>query len=67
MANGVHHETATIYAFPAKRFAATERRPAVDLERHITPSVYESCWYHDEAIKEAAEPAQPKFTPRIVD
>ncbi|MDP9810796.1 hypothetical protein J2W42_003659 [Rhizobium tibeticum] len=66
MAIDVHHETAKIYAFP-KRFAATERRPAVDIERDITPSVYESCWYHDEAIKEAAEPAQPKFTPRIVD
>ena len=67
MAIGVHHETATIYAFPAKRFAAAERRPAVDIERDMIPSVYESCWYHDKAIKETAEPAQPKFTPRIVD
>jgi hypothetical protein len=66
MAIGVHHETAKIYPFP-KRFAAPERRPAVDIERDITQSVYESCWYHDEAIKEAAEPAQPKFSPRIVD
>ncbi|OWW00305.1 DUF2735 domain-containing protein [Rhizobium sp. R693] len=67
MAIGVHHETATIYAFPAKRFAAAERRPAVDIEPDMMSSVYESCWYHDEAIKKAAEPAQPKFTPRIVD
>ncbi len=67
MAIGVHHETAKIYPFPEALHAAAERRPAVDIERDITQSVYESCWYHDEAIKEAAEPAQPKFSPRIVD
>ncbi|OWW04766.1 glutamine synthetase [Rhizobium sp. R72] len=67
MAIGVNHETATVYAFPAKRFSTTERRPAVDIERDLIPSVYESCWYHDEAINETAEPTLPKFTPRVVD
>ncbi|MDQ0559756.1 hypothetical protein QO004_001538 [Rhizobium mesoamericanum] len=67
MAIGVHHETAKIYTFPIKSFAGAERRQTVDIEKDVIPSVYESCWYHDEAIKETAEPAQPKFTPRVVD
>ncbi|MBW9114093.1 DUF2735 domain-containing protein [Rhizobium cauense] len=67
MAIGVHHGTATIYTFPKKRFAAVERSPKVDLERDMIPSVYESCWYHEEAMKEAETPATPKFKPRVVD
>ncbi|WP_018858120.1 DUF2735 domain-containing protein [Rhizobium sp. 42MFCr.1] len=67
MAVGVHHETATIHAFPQKRFAAGETRQTVDIEEGMAPSVYESCWYHEEAMKKAETPAKPKFTPRIVD
>ncbi len=67
MAIGVHHETATIYTFPGKRFTAADRHQTVDLEKDIEPSVYESCWYHNEAIKEAETPSPPRFKPRIVD
>ena len=66
MAIGVHHETATIYAFPGKRFTA-EPRKSIDLESQLEPSVYDSCWYHDEAMKEAEKPSPPQFKPRIVD
>ncbi|EPE94911.1 DUF2735 domain-containing protein [Rhizobium grahamii] len=67
MTIGVHHETATIYSFPAKRFVAAEPRMSVDLESQMEASVYDSCWYHDEAMKESEKASQPKFTPRIVD
>jgi hypothetical protein len=67
MVTGVHHESATIYAFPAKRFASTGPRHNIDMEAAMAPCVYDSCWYHDDAMKQEEAPAKPRFTPRIVD
>jgi hypothetical protein len=67
MVIGVHHESATIYAFPAKRFSSAGLRQKADIAEDIGPCVYDSCWYHEDAMKEEATPASPKFTPRLVD
>ncbi len=67
MITGVHHESATIYAFPGKRFAAASTRQKTDIAEDIGPCVYDSCWYHEDAMKEAETPAKPKFVPRVVD
>jgi hypothetical protein len=67
MITGVHHESATIYAFPAKRFALPAIRQMTDLEAAMMPCVYDSCWYHDDAMKQEEASAKPRFIPRIVD
>jgi hypothetical protein len=67
MVTGVHHESATVHAFPAKRFAPTTLRQKTDLEAAMVPCVYDSCWYHDDAMKQEEVQAKPRFTPRIVD
>ncbi len=66
MAIGVHHESAVIYAFPAKRFSKSAR-PAIEIEAELEPCVYDSCWYHEDAMKEEAAPTKPSFKPRLVD
>jgi hypothetical protein len=35
MVTGVHHESATNYAFPTKRFASSALRQKVDLEKDL--------------------------------
>ena len=67
MATGTHHGSATIYTFPGGRFTSARLRQKAELEKDIVHSVYDSCWYHEEAMKEADAPAKPKFAPRIVD
>jgi hypothetical protein len=67
MATGVHHESAKIYAFPTKRFQPAGFRQKADIAEDIVPTVYDSCWYHEEAMKDAETPAKPKFTPRVID
>ncbi len=67
MVTGVHHESATIYAFPTKRFASSPLHQKVDLEKDLEPCVYDSCWYHEDAMKEEEASAKPRFTPRFVD
>lgn len=67
MATGIHHESAKIFAFPAKRFQSSTTRQALDMEADLVPSVYDSCWYHDDAMKDDKAPAKPAFTLRVVD
>jgi len=38
-----------------------------DIAEDIGPCVYDSCWYHEDAMKEEAAPPAPKFSPRLVD
>lgn len=67
MATVIHQESAKIFAFPAKRFKPAGARSKVDLTADLVPSVYESCWYHDDAMKEEQAPAKPAVSLRIVD
>jgi hypothetical protein len=66
MVIGVHHESAKIYAFPSKRFSSAATRQKADIAEDMDPCVYDSCWYHDDAMKEEAA-TSPKSSPRLVD
>jgi hypothetical protein len=72
MTVGIDQESARIYAFPSKRFKPAGSRQQADSSsgmntEDVMPSVYESCWYHEEAVREPEQPAKPKFKPRLID
>jgi len=57
MPTNAPRETATIYQFPKGGRASLAPRRSPEAARFADlPSIsYGSCWYHDEAIREAAE------------
>ncbi|MBL0370966.1 DUF2735 domain-containing protein [Rhizobium sp. KVB221] len=61
MTTGVNRPSATIYQFPVGGRAtlalgkAAEKGPTAPIE----PVIYESAWYHEEAIKES-DPKRPQ-------
>lgn len=67
MATVIHQESATIFAFPGKRFKSGGGRQNLDIEADLMPSVYDSCWYHGDAVKDEKASAKPAFALRIVD
>ena len=58
MATNVPRETATIYQFPVGGRAGLTRRVAYEKPDALPTISYGGSWYHDEAIREAAEQAR---------
>ena len=59
MNTNLPRESATIYQFPAGGRAGLTRRAAFDRAPETLPTIsYGGSWYHDEAIREAAEKAR---------
>jgi len=55
MTTNVPRETATIYQFPVGGRAGLAKRPAFAAPEALPTISYGGSWYHDEAIREAAE------------
>ena len=56
MAIGFHRESATIYQFPVKAVQAQnrfERLRMMEREAAGVCDALDSCWYHDEAVRES--------------
>ncbi|MCW5689364.1 MAG: DUF2735 domain-containing protein [Pseudolabrys sp.] len=58
MTTNVPRETATIYQFPVGGRAGLAQRAAFDKPDMLPTIAYGGSWYHDEAIREAAEQAR---------
>lgn len=59
MTIGFHRESAKIYQFPVKAAAANrfERTRRLELEaQRVCDAALDSCWYHDEAVRDAERP-----------
>ncbi|MGZ2455271.1 glutamine synthetase translation inhibitor GstI [Rhizobium sp. IY2] len=59
MPTGFHRESATIYQFPVKSMRATnrfERARLMEREAADVCDALDSCWYHDEAVRESDRP-----------
>ncbi|MFN7024930.1 MAG: DUF2735 domain-containing protein [Pseudorhizobium sp.] len=54
MTPDVERVSATIYQFPLKRINSRERR-TTDPKDYCTAAL-ESCWYHDEAVRQEQKP-----------
>ncbi|MEI1246709.1 glutamine synthetase translation inhibitor GstI [Rhizobium aouanii] len=62
MPTGFHRESATIYQFPVKAIRNANRFERARLmEREaadVCDAALDSCWYHDEAVRDADRPAK---------
>ena len=62
MPTGFHRESATIYQFPVKPPRAAslfERAKLMEREAaDICDAALDSCWYHDEAVRETDRPTK---------
>ncbi|MCJ9695613.1 DUF2735 domain-containing protein [Rhizobium sp. PRIMUS64] len=62
MPTGFHRESATIYQFPVKAIRNANRFERARLmEREaadVCDSALDSCWYHDEAVRESDRPTK---------
>jgi len=62
MPTGFHRESATIYQFPVKAIRNANRFERARLmEREaaeVCDAVLDSCWYHDEAVRESDQPTK---------
>ena len=59
MAIGFHRESATIYQFPIKAVQAQnrfERFRTMEREAADVCDALDSCWYHDEAVRDDKKP-----------
>lgn len=59
MAIGFHRESATIYQFPVKAVQAQnrfERLRVMEREAAGVCDALDSCWYHDEAVRDDKKP-----------
>jgi hypothetical protein len=60
MPTGFHRESATIYQFPVKAIRNANRFERARLmEREaaaVCDAALDSCWYHDEAVRESDPP-----------
>ncbi len=54
MTTNIHRETAKIYQFPIRPRRRLENGATVPQDLEIVVSVVDTCWYHDEAVKDAA-------------
>ncbi len=63
MATSIHRETAQIIPFPARSPRRLDIGRGIPVGRDAAVSVVDSCWYHEEALKESSagssEPAKP--------
>ena len=61
---GIHRETAKIYQFPLMpKRRADSGPPGPAAPPTSALKIVDTCWYHDEAIKdEAAKPDSPKHS-----
>jgi hypothetical protein len=59
---GIHRDTATIYQFPIRPRRRLDNGLTTPLaSTEVTLSVVDTCWYHDEAIRdEERVPERPK-------
>ncbi|MGO4117982.1 glutamine synthetase translation inhibitor GstI [Rhizobium ruizarguesonis] len=59
---GFHRESATIYQFPVKAIRNANRFERARLmEREaaeVCDAALDSCWYHDEAVRESDRPTK---------
>ncbi|MBY5364864.1 glutamine synthetase translation inhibitor GstI [Rhizobium brockwellii] len=62
MPTGFHRESATIYQFPVKAIRNANRFERARLmEREaaeVCDAALDSCWYHDEAVRESDRPTK---------
>ncbi|MBY5337353.1 DUF2735 domain-containing protein [Rhizobium leguminosarum] len=62
MPTGFHRESATIYQFPVKAIRNPNRFERARLmEREaaeVCDAALDSCWYHDEAVRESDRPTK---------
>ncbi|QIO50696.1 DUF2735 domain-containing protein [Rhizobium leguminosarum bv. trifolii] len=62
MPTGFHRESATIYQFPVKAIRNANRfERARMMEREaaeVCDAALDSCWYHDEAVRESDRPTK---------
>ncbi|MGR9077654.1 glutamine synthetase translation inhibitor GstI [Rhizobium leguminosarum] len=62
MPTGFHRESATIYQFPVKAIRNVNRFERARLmEREaadVCDAALDSCWYHDEAVRESDRPTK---------
>ncbi|QND42781.1 DUF2735 domain-containing protein [Rhizobium leguminosarum bv. viciae] len=62
MPTGFHRESATIYQFPVKAIRNANRFERARLMERETADVcdaaLDSCWYHDEAVRESDRPTK---------
>ncbi|MBW8786889.1 MULTISPECIES: glutamine synthetase translation inhibitor GstI [Rhizobium] len=62
MPTGFHRDSATIYQFPVKAIRNANRFERARLmEREaaeVCDAALDSCWYHDEAVRESDRPTK---------
>lgn len=62
MPTGFHRDSATIYKFPVKAIRNANRFERARLmEREaaeVCDAALDSCWYHDEAVRESDRPTK---------
>ncbi|MGO7481031.1 glutamine synthetase translation inhibitor GstI [Rhizobium ruizarguesonis] len=62
MPTGFHRESATIYQFPVKAIRTANRferaRPMEREAAEVCDAALDSCWYHDEAVRESDRPTK---------
>ncbi|MGR4843441.1 glutamine synthetase translation inhibitor GstI [Rhizobium sp. LARHSG275] len=62
MPTGFHRDSATIYQFPVKAICNANRFERARLmEREaaeVCDAALDSCWYHDEAVRESDRPTK---------
>ncbi|AHG46379.1 glutamine synthetase [Rhizobium leguminosarum bv. trifolii CB782] len=61
MPTGFHRESATIYQFPVKPTRAAnrfERARLMEREAAEVCDALDSCWYHDEAVRDSDRPTK---------
>ncbi|KAF5882978.1 DUF2735 domain-containing protein [Rhizobium sophorae] len=62
MPTGFHRESATIYQFPVKAIRNANRFERARLmEREaadVCDAALDSCWYHDEAVRDSDRPTK---------
>ncbi|TCV74583.1 uncharacterized protein DUF2735 [Neorhizobium sp. R1-B] len=64
MTTDIHRETARIYQFPIRprrRLDNGATAPSSDLE--IAGNVVDTCWYHDEAVKDSTSKTNERPKP----